>query len=88
VRGKLGARGTRSFHDAPDWDCGTFDGDVEWELDRLRKAGIEEVIAIDLTKSFFKIPVVRVVVPGLEGPRGLPRYVPGERARALLSRSS
>jgi YcaO-like protein with predicted kinase domain len=87
MHGRLGARGTRSFRDAPDWNCDTFEGDVDWELDRLRRVGIKQVIAIDLTKDFFKIPVVRVVIPGLEGPHGLPGYVPGERARALLSRN-
>jgi YcaO-like protein with predicted kinase domain len=88
VYGQLGARGARSFRDAPDWDCETFEGDVDWELDRLRKAGINQVIAIDLTKDFFKIPVVRVVIPGLEGPQGVPGYVPGERARAVVSSNS
>jgi ribosomal protein S12 methylthiotransferase accessory factor len=88
VHGQLGTRGARNFGDAPDSTCDTFDRDVDWELGRLRDAGIHQVIAIDLTKDFFKIPVVRVVIPGLEGPQGLPGYVPGERARALVSRSS
>jgi ribosomal protein S12 methylthiotransferase accessory factor len=88
VHGQLGTRGTRNFGDAPDSTCDTFDGDVDWELGRLRDAGIHQVIAVDLTKDFFKIPVVRVVIPGLEGPQGLPGYVPGERARAMVSRSS
>jgi ribosomal protein S12 methylthiotransferase accessory factor len=83
--GRLAARGSRSFGDAPDWDGATFDADVKWELDRLRQAGIEQVIAIDLTKDFFKIPVVRVVIPGLEGPPGFPGLVPGDRVRALVS---
>jgi ribosomal protein S12 methylthiotransferase accessory factor len=85
---KPGGPGTRSFRDAPDWTSDTLDGDVDWELGRLRAAGIERVIAIDLTKDFFKIPVVRVVIPGLEGPADLPGYVPGMRARALATATS
>jgi ribosomal protein S12 methylthiotransferase accessory factor len=88
MRGRLAARGSRSFRDAPDWDGATFDADVKWELDRLREARIEQVIAIDLTKDFFKIPVVRVVIPGLEGPPGFPGLVPGERVRALVSHNA
>jgi ribosomal protein S12 methylthiotransferase accessory factor len=40
---------------------------------------------VDLTKPEFRIPVVRVVIPGLEGPEHrLPRYVAGKRARRAL----
>jgi len=41
---------------------------VEWELGRLRSAGVSEVVAVDLTRAEFAIPVVRLIVPGLEGP--------------------
>jgi YcaO-like protein with predicted kinase domain len=85
LRGELRGPGTRHFRETPDWDCDTLDGDVDWELDRLRDAGIERVIAIDLTKDFFRIPVVRVVIPGLEGPAELPGYAPGRRALELVA---
>jgi ribosomal protein S12 methylthiotransferase accessory factor len=49
----------------------SFDADVAWELARLRSAGISQVVAVDLTREEFGIPVVRVVVPGLEGPAGM-----------------
>ena len=42
--------------------------------------------AVDLTRPDFAIPVVRVVIPGLEGPDDHPRYVPGPRARAAGER--
>ena len=46
-------------------------------------AGIEEIVAIDLSKDDIGIPVVRVVIPGLEGPDDHHAYVPGKRAAAL-----
>jgi ribosomal protein S12 methylthiotransferase accessory factor len=77
----------RSFREAPDWDSDSFDSDVAWEMDRLRGAGIERVIVVDLTKDAFKIPVVRVIVPGLEGLNEVPGYVPGRRAREVAARN-
>jgi YcaO-like protein with predicted kinase domain len=72
----------RRFSDAPDWDSDTIDGDLEWELRRLRSAGIRQVIVVDLTKKGFGLPVVRVIIPGLEGHHGVPGYVPSQRALA------
>jgi len=46
----------------------SLDADVAWELAALRSAGIGQVVVIDLTREDFGIPVVRVVIPGLEGP--------------------
>ncbi|HEY6875225.1 MAG TPA: YcaO-like family protein [Candidatus Dormibacteraeota bacterium] len=77
--------GRRSFLDSPTWDADTLDADVEWELDRLRAGGIKRVVAIDLTKDFFKLPVVRVVIPGLEGVHEQPGFTPGRRALALAT---
>ena len=34
-------------------------------------------------KPEFRIPVFRVVIPGLEGADHSPKFVPGSRARAL-----
>lgn len=55
-----------------------------WQLQQLRNAGIDRVIMIDLTRSEFGIPVVRVVIPGLEGSHKVPGYIPGIRARVAL----
>jgi ribosomal protein S12 methylthiotransferase accessory factor len=71
----------RSFPDGPTWECDTVEEDVKWELERLRVAGIDEVVVIDLSKAAFDIPVVRVVIPGLETANRAPNYVPGTRAR-------
>lgn len=54
--------------------------DVQWELERLAEAGIVRVVAIDLTRPNFGIPVVRVVIPGLEGDIKHPHYTLGRRA--------
>lgn len=73
---------TRSFEDVPDQDHDTFAEDVFWELERLQAEGIEHVIAVNLTRPEFSIPVVRVVIPKLEGPTQLATYLPGPRAIA------
>ncbi len=57
--------------------------DLRRLLARLRAIGVEQVVARDLTRAEFGIPVVRVVIPGLEGDPRHPSYVPGRRARAL-----
>lgn len=40
--------------------------DIEYVIASLRKAGLSEVIVVDLTKEETRIPAVRVIVPGLE----------------------
>jgi ribosomal protein S12 methylthiotransferase accessory factor len=40
--------------------------DIKFLLKRLKKSGIKKVIVVDLTDPKVKIPVVRVIVPGLE----------------------
>jgi ribosomal protein S12 methylthiotransferase accessory factor len=82
LRGWMGEEGPgRSFRDVPEGAGASLDEDVAWELERLRAVGITEVVVVDLTRPEFQIPVVRVVVPGLEALSTLPGYVPGARAR-------
>jgi ribosomal protein S12 methylthiotransferase accessory factor len=64
----LAGEPARDFTAVPMFDSDSFDADVAWELTALRSAGISEVVAVDLTREEFGIPVVRVIVPGLEGP--------------------
>ena len=45
---------------------------MAWELDHLRRAGLDRVIVIDLARPEFGLPVVRVVIPGLEMPHAAP----------------
>ncbi len=73
----------RSFLDAPSYHGRSFDEDLRLQLDRLKSVGIDEVVTVDLTKPEFKIPVVRVIIPGLEGLDSSARYVPGKRLRRL-----
>ena len=59
------------------------EAEVSWLLTRLRAAGVQQAIAVDLTRSEFSVSVVRVVIPGLEGSDHHANYVPGARARAV-----
>ena len=48
-------------HMLPTGNSETVAEDLAWILARLQSVGIEEVIAVDLTRPEFGIPVVRVV---------------------------
>lgn len=61
----------------------SFAQEVRWLISRLAAVGIDQAIVVDLTKAEFGVPVVRVVIPGLEGISDTPGYVPGARARAV-----
>jgi ribosomal protein S12 methylthiotransferase accessory factor len=76
----------RDFAAIDHFEFPTFATEVAWLLDRLKAAGIRQAVAVDLTRPEFGIPVVRVVVPGLEGSDSNPAYVPGARARAAAQR--
>jgi ribosomal protein S12 methylthiotransferase accessory factor len=69
----------------PSWEADTFDEDVAWELERLRAAGLEEVVVVDLTQPDYQVPVVRVVVPGLELLDRDGAYRPGRRAGRVIA---
>jgi YcaO-like protein with predicted kinase domain len=85
LEGYAGETPQRSFNDAPNHAGDTLEDDVAWELDRLRAAGVHQVIAVDLTRPELEIPVVRVVIPGLEPLDDTPGYIPGARAQRRLS---
>ena len=77
---------TRRFAEAPECSKDGFDADVQWQLGRLANIGMHQVIAVNLTHPELAVPVVRVIIPGLETMSELPGYVPGARARAALGR--
>ncbi|KWT94651.1 YcaO-like family protein [Candidatus Magnetominusculus xianensis] len=57
----------------------TFEEDILICLERLKRVGLNQVIVFDLTPEGYKVNVVRVVVPGLEG-YTYKYYSPGRRA--------
>jgi YcaO-like protein with predicted kinase domain len=76
---------SRNFASGTTFDSESIDGDVRWLLDCLRAIGIQRVVVVDLTKAEFNLPVVRVVIPGLEMALIDPgHYALGLRAHALL----
>jgi YcaO-like protein with predicted kinase domain len=77
----------RDFRSVPSFEANSFQQDVSWQLRQLITIGIEQVVAVDLTKSRYNIPVVRVVIPGLEGPSKVRNHRFGQRAQALLAQS-
>jgi YcaO-like protein with predicted kinase domain len=78
----------RSFRDSPSYDGQSIDEDVSHALCELRASGVKEVIVVDLSLSAIGIPVVRVVIPGLEMMHDVPGYAPGPRARRALERGA
>jgi YcaO-like protein with predicted kinase domain len=81
---RLQRRGERSFAEAPRHMHETFEEDCRGILAGLQRVGIEHAVVVDLTKPAFGIPVVRVVVPGLEPYSDAPGYLPGKRALPFL----
>jgi ribosomal protein S12 methylthiotransferase accessory factor len=71
------------FADIAHHAVGDLAEDLRWVLGRLRAVGVERVIGCDLTRRAIGIPVVRIVIPGLEGDPRHPQYRPGRRARAI-----
>jgi YcaO-like protein with predicted kinase domain len=80
----------QSFDEVPSFEADTLWDDISWTLGRLRAVDVDQVVVVDLTLDRFQIPVVRVVIPGLEGVyKGEHSdYVAGARARAVLEGTS
>jgi YcaO-like protein with predicted kinase domain len=74
------------FTAVPNFTADDLAEDLRWALDRLAATGIERVIAVDLTRQDLLIPVVRLVIPGLEWDPHHPNYRPGSRARKAAAR--
>ena len=70
----------RRFEQAPDFEADSFAGDLEWLIGRLRAGGIGQLLVLDLSKPGLGLPVVKVVIPGLEDADDHPGYVAGARA--------
>jgi ribosomal protein S12 methylthiotransferase accessory factor len=74
------------FAAVPNFVADDLAEDLHWALERLFASGIDRVIAVDLTRPDFMIPVVRLVIPGLEWDPHHPNYRPGHRAREASGR--
>jgi ribosomal protein S12 methylthiotransferase accessory factor len=78
------SKGARDFQSVAGRRFETAEAEVAWLLDRLRSIGLKQAIAVDLTRPGIGIPVVRMIVPGLEGSDHHPaNYAPGARAARL-----
>ena len=85
LSGDLCVAPSATFDDVPSFTAPSLIDDLDWLLVRLRAIGIDQVIAVDLGKEELGLPVVRVVVPGLEGPDDVGGdYTPGPRARRVV----
>jgi ribosomal protein S12 methylthiotransferase accessory factor len=65
----------------------TFEGDVAVLCEALARIGVTQIIVVDLTREEIGVPVVKVVVPGLEGFSMSNAHVPGRRVNAKSVRS-
>jgi YcaO-like protein with predicted kinase domain len=70
----------RDFARIRSFQADTLEEDVAFEVAQLRAVGVRQVVVFDLTRAEFGVPVVRVVVPGLEPMSDAPGYLPGPRA--------
>jgi YcaO-like protein with predicted kinase domain len=77
---------SRRFESIPDFGFETFEREVDWLLSQLKSVGVQQVIAVDLTRAEFGIPVIRIVIPGLEGMDHHAGYIRGPRASAFARR--
>ena len=61
------AHPTLDFRARPSVATDSFESDLDLVLARLRAVGCDSVLIVDLTHPDLGIPVVKVIVPGLEG---------------------
>ncbi len=69
-----------AFSEMYTYRSGDFLDDITYTLGQLKRAGISHVLVTDLTRPEIGIPVVRVIVPGLEHYAMDPERI-GERCR-------
>ena len=74
------------FAAVPSFAADDLATDLRWALGQLAAAGVERAVVVDLTRPEFDVPVVRMVIPGLEWDPHHPNYHPGPRALAAARR--
>lgn len=77
--------GARAFHEVPSFDSEDLEEDLNWLRSRLSEARFDSIIVVDLTLPEFNIPVVRVIIPGLEGIHDAPDWTMGPRVKEKLN---
>jgi ribosomal protein S12 methylthiotransferase accessory factor len=88
IEAELDATSARQdFTQRPSLASDSFEQDIATLLGALTRVGIDSVVVVDLTKAEIGIPVVRVVVPGLEGPSESERSR-GQRALARMKETA
>jgi putative methanogenesis marker protein 1 len=60
------SRETRPFPAMHSFDSDDFLDDITLATEKLRGAGLDRIVAVDLTRESMGVPVVRIIVPGLE----------------------
>jgi ribosomal protein S12 methylthiotransferase accessory factor len=81
----FGVAPAHRFDESVTRETDSFDGDLALIIEQLRQVGLDRVIVVDLSKPEIGIPVVKVLVPGLEGPPMAPDYAAGDRARRVAA---
>lgn len=76
----------RSFADVPSFESDDFLLDIRHMLAKLKEAGLDRAVVVNLTRPEIGITVVRVIVPGLEMSAVDPERV-GKRCRNARQRS-
>ncbi len=76
---------TKSFGEIESFDSDDFLLDIKYMLKKLEEAGLDQVVVVDLTREEIGVPVVRVIVPGLEVAAVDPERV-GQRCRNARNR--
>lgn len=71
----------RRYDRVQTWTDENLPANLEWLKLCLTRAGVDQIAVVDLTREEFGIPVVRVIIPGLEAPHDDESYVPGPRAQ-------
>ena len=82
----FGGSEKRSFADVPSFESDDFLLDIRHMLAKLQEAGLDQAVVVNLTRPEIGIPVVRVIVPGLEMSAVDPERV-GKRSRNARQRS-
>lgn len=75
----------KSFANIASFESDDFLLDIKYMLKKLEEAGLDRAIVVDLTREEIGIPVVRVIVPGLEIAAVDPERV-GKRCRNARNR--